>query len=101
MTSTSHLLQCSFADASDRGSYQGGRELFARDPRLWLGHRSWGEQGLHVADLAHPPKTEARLAAGTEACLAAPDPAKVIKGTARAVARRSGALSTGAGTGSL
>ncbi len=76
-----------------------GRELFAHNLHLWLGLHPGCRQGLHPADLAHPPEAAAGLAAGGKGGLASPEAANVPRKAARASAWRPGQSSIDPATG--
>jgi|GEM_PF-5050331 len=67
-----------------------GREHFTRDLCIWLGLHPGREQGLHPADLAHPPKTKAGFTPGGKGSLAAQDPENVAREDAGASTWRPG-----------
>ena len=76
-----------------------GRELFAHNLHLRLGPHSGCRQGLHPADLAHPPEAAAGLAAGGKGGLASPDAANIPRKAARASPWRPGQSSIDPATG--
>ena len=90
-TSSSTFLRKERRIEGQHGTWElHGRELFAHNLHARLGPHSECRQGLHPADLAHPPEAAAGIAAGGKRSLASPDPANVSRKAARASAWRPG-----------